>query len=391
MARIHKNWIDGFLSWVMPRSEAPKSFLDLVALFGIACAVRKHVKIPKSSGLGGWECYPNIYVTLVGQPGVARKTTTMDFVDEILKDLTNTPAAPTYITQASLMSTIAESPDGSIYITASELGSLIQKSKTDMFEFLTDGYDSRKAIRGRTIQRGHEVIENPCINLMACTQPGWMQENMPASVITGGFASRTIFAYEAEPRIRSMYWDDVDYENLEKIRISLLEDLEHIASIKGEFTIEKETKQWMEHYYRVENKKECQSCDHRLRGYFARKPVHMHKFAMLYHLARSDELVLDLRDFSEAHGLLLHIESNILKIFDRFGKNEYVNEIDAIRDYLREYKEVPLTELYSHFEGSAEPQKLQSLLQFFILTGEVELLQDNGILLYKYNASTVSS
>lgn len=210
MARNYKNWRHGFLEWVMPRSEAPQSFLALVALFGVATAVRKHVKVPRSAGLGGWECYPNIYVTLVAEPGVARKTTTMDFVDEILKDLTNAPSAPTIITQASLMTTLSESPDGSIYITASELGSLVQKSKTEMFEFLTDGYDARKAIRGRTILRGHEVIENPCINMMACSQPGWMKENMPASVITGGFASRTIFAYEEKARLRQMYWDNVE-------------------------------------------------------------------------------------------------------------------------------------------------------------------------------------
>lgn len=384
MARHYKNWISGFLEWVMPRSEAPKSFLDLVALFGLACSVRKHVKIPRSAGLGGWECYPNVYIVLAAEPGVARKTTTMDFVDEILKDLTNAPAAPTFMTQASLMSTLAESPDGSIYITASELGSLIQKSKNEMFEFLTDGYDSRKAIRGRTILRGHEVIENPCINMMACTQPGWMQENMPASVINGGFASRTIFAFEAEPRIREMYWDNVDYSKLDDIRIKLLEDLEHIAQIKGEFTIASNAKDWMSTYYKTQIPIEVEKADHRLKGYYARKHVHLHKFAMLYHMARSDELVLELRDFTEAWTLLSYIEKNIIKIFSKFGRNEYMTPIEAIRSFMKERRTVPLTTLYAKFEGVAEPSKLQTLIQFFILTGEVDVSQDEGEIVYTY-------
>lgn len=387
MSRNFPNWITGFLDWVMPRSEAPKSFLELVALFGIACAVRKHVKIPREAGLGGWECYPNVYIVLTAEPGVARKTTTMDFVDEILKDLTNAPSAPTFMTQASLMSTLAESSDGSIYITASELGSLIQKSKLEMFEFLTDGYDTRKAIRGRTILRGHEVIENPCINLMACTQPGWMQENMPASVITGGFASRTIFAFEAEPRMRTMYYEGLDYAKLADMRLKLLEDLEHIANIKGEFTITTEAKQWMESYYRFDMPEDAAAADHRLKGYYARKHVHMHKFAMLHRMARSDELVIEKEDFQQALKILQHVEKRIVRIFQKLGKNEYVNPLEAIRTYLQERGTVPLPELYKTFEAVAEPSKLQSLLQFFILSQEVTVESHEDTIYYTYLTS----
>lgn len=368
----------------MPRSEAPRSFLELTALFGIACAVRKHVKIPREAGLGGWECYPNIYLVLVAEPGIARKTTTMDFVDEILKDLSNAPSAPTYMTQASLMSTLAESPDGSIYITASELGSLIQKSKVEMFEFLTDGYDTRKAIRGRTILRGHEVIENPCINMFACTQPGWMQENMPASVITGGFASRTLFAFEAEPRMYSMYYDHLNYAELDEKRLKLLEDLEHISNLKGEFSINRDAKEWMEKYYRFDMQDERTLADHRLKGYYARKHVHMHKLAMLTKLSRSDELVIEKEDFENALKILNHIEKRILRIFQKFGKNEYVNPLEAIRNYIQERGTVPLPELYTNFEGVAEPSKLQSLIQFFILTQEVTVESHNDTIYYTY-------
>lgn len=381
MARQLENWLTNFLEWTEPRSEAPKSFLTITGLFTLAVAVRKHVKVPKKY-LGGWECYPNIYVVIVGEPGIARKTTTMDFGDQLLLRLPNTPAAPTVVSQAALLSAIVESPDGSIYITASELASLVQKSKIEMFEFLNDGYDTRKAFRGRTISRGNEVVENPCINMFACTQPVWMKENMPASVITGGFASRTLFIYEEEPGNVNMYYTHVDIPRLETLTPKLINDLEHISNIKGEFELTKEAYEFMQDWYKTENRRELTQCSPKLRGYYARKPAHAHKLAMLFHLSYSDDLVLQLDDFRRALEYLESIEKNMIKIFGGIGKNIYTSDIDALREYFRTKQRVPRSEVYVAFQSSAEPTKLQGLIDFLVITKELDVSVDKGEFFY---------
>lgn len=372
--RNYDNWIDAFYSWVAPRSEAPESFLRLIALFTIAAVTKKNVVIPPRNILGGWECYPNIYIVLIARPGVARKGTTMNFGERLLFAAPNLVASPQFITQSAMLTAMSESPDGSIYVAADELASIFQKSKAEMIEFLVDGYDTRKAIIGRTQIRSTEFIEHPCINFFACTQPDWMKENLPVSVITGGFASRTLFAYESQPRQRRMYYrsKDINYDELDQMQVKLQEDLQAIADIKGEFEITDETMDTIEAWYQVENKKELDTCDTKLQGYYARKPVHLHKLAMLHQLSKSNELVLTMDNFKFAFKVLKDIESRMVHIFKAIGKNEFTADLSSIRTFLRQNREVPVSTLFEVFQSSADPEKLKSLISFFVLSKEVE-------------------
>jgi hypothetical protein len=354
-------------------------------LFTIACAVRKHVYIPrkvtvnnngaqKTIGLlGAWDCYPNIYVVLVGDPGIARKTTTMSFGEDLLTVLSNAPAAPTDTSKAALVQSMVESPDGSLYIAASELATLISRSEKTMFEFLVDGYDVARQYRGRTTSRGVELVGNPCLNMFACTQPTWIKENMPPSIIGGGFSSRTLFVREFEPRALHMYYTHVDYDKIDKIGKDLIDDLEHIATIKGEFKLDDDMIRYVESWYREENHKLWQDADPRLKPYYARRHVHAHKIAMLLKLSRSDELRLTTWDFQRAVEFLEDIEGNMPDVFGVIGKNEYTADIDQIRDYMKLNKEAPQSLLYYEFQATAEPQKLNSLINFLLITKEIEV------------------
>ncbi len=364
----------------MPRSESPENYLFWTGLFTLAAVVRKHVKIPKEY-LGGWECYPNIYLVLVGPPGVARKSTTQDFGDSIIRQIPNLPTSPTFVTQASLMTEMVESKDGSIYICVGELASLIQKSKTEMFEFLTDGYDTRKPISGRTIYRGAETVEMPCINLFACTQPSWIQENMPASVISGGFARRTIFVYEDSPRQYQMYYNRIIktfppgyFGDLEK---KLIADLDHIATLEGEFEIDEEALKFMEEWYQQEARK-IRNVDPRIQGYWGNRHVHAHKIAMLLHLAWSDELILHREDFVQAIHFLESIEKKLLQVFSHIGKNTYSVDIDSIREFIRVKKKVEQAEVHRNFQSAAQPRILDELIGALVKMEDIAIVIEEG-------------
>lgn len=343
----------------------------MAGIFTLSCAIRKHVRIPRRGLLGGWDCYPNLYTILVGEPGIARKSSTLDFGESLLMKIPNVPAAPTEISQAALMSALAESLDGSLYIAATELEELVRKTSKEMYGFLTSGFDTRRPIRSRTLKRGFEVVENPCINLFACTTPMWIKENMPAGVIGGGFAGRTLFVFEEEPSQVEIFYDKIDYDALDKLEPQLLNDLEHIAEIKGDFDIPQDVIESVRHWYKVDLQQELKRADPKMKKYYSRKHVQACKLAMIIHLSYSDELVLRMEDFEAALSILQGIEQNMLKVFGYIGKNVYNQDIDSIREYLQLKGKALRQELLTVFQASAEPSKLLGLLEFLVLQGKV--------------------
>lgn len=373
-----ENWLLGFKEWASPRTEAPEAFIFWTGLFTLAAAIRKHVWIPQGI-LGNWECYPNVYIIFVGPPGIAKKTTSMTFGDKLLAQLPEVPASPTIVTQAALATAIATSSDGSMYITASELASLISKSKTDMYEFLTDGYDTRKDIRISTISRGPETIKNPCFNMLACTQPAWILENMPASVIGGGFAARCIFVFEDSPSSFKMYYTHIDWNIINDLEQKLVEDLVYISqNINGEFSLTKEALDFGEDWY-VSNMNKVKEKDPRLQGYFSRKAVHLHKVAELLVIAQRDELVITEDDLKAALRVLETIEYKLMHVFRNVGRNIHSVDVDTIREFIRMHKKVERSLVYKSFQAIALPDVVDKLLTGLALMGDITVSLEDGI------------
>lgn len=382
-----KNWLETFKQWCLPRSEAPESFILWTAFFTLAAGVRRQVRVPKD-WFGSWEASPNLYVIFVAPPGKARKSTTTDYAEDILDGVPRIIKAPTIVTQASLLNRLVESSDSSVYILSREFGSFIKKSGMEMFEFLTDIFDGRKTIESSTISRGIEFAERPCVNLLAATTPRWISENMPESVIGGGFASRVIFVFEERVRRRQLYYKGLEHSYLDKLQQDLIDDLKHIVEVcHGDFDIEDDAKAFMEEWYdkNAENPHE----NYRLHGYFERKPAHIHKIAMLIHLAYSDELIITLDDFKEAIRLLELLEVKLPKAFQSIGKNEYAPDMDIIYEHilehsnpdgLRDEKEnwIERSELMKEFYSNAQPNLLTELIAGLVAMDKIEAAMFNS-------------
>lgn len=359
-----ENWLETYVKWSLPRCESPETYVVWSGLFTLAAALRRHVKVPREK-MGGWEISPNLFVIFVAPPGRARKTTTINFGDELLDNLQRITKSPTIVTQAALLQRLVQSDDASVYITSGEFASLISKSKIEMFEFLTDVYDGKKTIEAATISRGIEFAERPCINLLAATTPRWIVENMPESVIGGGFASRVVFVFEDKVRRRQLYYEELNYDHLDKLRTDLIEDLQHIAdNVHGDFEIEEDAKSFMEEWYY--KNAEVAAADYRLSGYLERRPAHVHKVAMLLHVARTDTLVIEKKDFTDAIYLLSIIEKRLPEVFKQIGKNVHAPDMNEIVEYVKACKRVPRAQLLSQFSSSATPMLLQELISGLI-------------------------
>jgi hypothetical protein len=376
-----KNWLKTFGEWTLPRCESPETFVFWSGLFILSSALRRQVKVGKKY-LGSWECPPHLYIMLIGDAGKVRKTTAAGFGVELLDEITFLKKGPTIVTQASLMTKLTESPDASIYLISEEFSDLIMKSGEDMFQFLTSLFDGKKSIEAATVSRGIEFASRPCVNMIAATTPQWVASHMPENIIGGGFASRVIFIQEERVRQRRMYYRDVNAAiNFEAMKTDLLADLTHIAeSLSGDFELDQEAMDFMEEWY--QQNAEGESSDYRLSGYYQRRPAHIHKVAMLLHIAQSDELVLHKHDFENAIQIVSQIEKNLPKVFEGVGKNPYTFDITRIKNHIIACEPISHGEILSAFQSAAEPWRLEQLLKSLVVMDEVITFRRGEEVLY---------
>ncbi|MBA2706032.1 MAG: DUF3987 domain-containing protein [Blastocatellia bacterium] len=372
-----KNWLHSFGEWALPKSEAPESFVFWTGLFTLACAVRRQVYVPKEN-FGSWECAPNLYIMFIGQAGKVRKSTTVNYTEELI-DMVSPPVpkAPEMITKESLLTAIVNSPDASMYMVAPEFGEFIVKSGPDMYSFLTNVYDGKRRISVSTLSRGVELADRPCCNLLGATTPEWVAANMPESVIGGGYASRVIFIHEKTVRRRKLYYRDLNHEQLELLRLDLVDDLSHISSLNGVFTIEPEAEKFMEDWYQ-RTADTYSEADYKMHGFFERLPAHIHKVAMLIRLAYSDELTLTIPDFKEAISLLKMVEKGLPDTFQAIGKNPYTVDMNRIFAFVKEKGRVTKQEVNQRFYHAANPAMLAELVNGLADMGKITMEFVNG-------------
>jgi len=102
---------------------------------------------------------------------------------------------------------------------------------------------------------------------------------------------------------------------------------------------------------------------------------------MLCHIAYSDELLLDKRDFDQAIAILGQVEGKMLKTFQAIGKNPHVLDLSAIREFVEAHDNGVLPSvLRKHFEHIATPRMLEELITFLVVNGDLFENNANGVI-----------
>lgn len=377
-----ENWLATFADWTLPVSEAQETLHFWTGIYTLAAALRRHVKIPREY-LGGWECAPNVYIMFVADPGKARKTTTVNFSEDLLDELPDLTQSPELITKESLLTTLVKSVDTSMAIRAPEFGEFIVKSGVEMYGWLTNMYDGKKKISASTLSRGLEFAEKPCVNMIGATTPVWIAKNMPEDVIGGGFASRVIFVYEDTVRRRKMFYRDVNHSLRDEFRLKLVEDLKHIAAnIYGDFELTEDALEYMEDWYRA-TADIARPDEYKLHGYYERKPAHVLKLSMVLHLAYSDSLLLVKEDIEAAIQLIEQVERKLPTAFEAIGANPHTVDMTRIHEYVQRKGEIEKGKLYEHFRHVAMPSVLDEMITGLVTIGYLRLRTEGTKIYFK--------
>lgn len=371
----------------MPRSETPESMLEWCGLFTLAATVRRHVVIP-SSYLGGWKCYPSLYVKFIAPQGVVKKSTSINFVETLLDEIPDLSKSPDGVTIADLLKRVQDADESSVYILSSEFSTLVLKAGLGIYDILTDLYDGKKKIDEGTISRGYIFADSPCLNFLGATTPRWVGANMTEDIIGGGYGSRIIAIHESEPRHRRLLYNKVIRELgpnwVQKLQDDLIHDLLHISTIKGDFEISEIAQEFIEDWY-ASNAEAPKGTDSKMVGYYQRRPAHIFKVAMLSKLARSDELILDVPDFENAIAVMTRTEPKIAAMYRSLGRNIYVIDMNNIVKFISEQQNgrVSRTELLRTFNSAAEPLKLDELLTQLMQMEYIKPINENKEIWYQ--------
>lgn len=273
--------------------------------------------------------YPNQYIVLIGPSGQTRKGITLHIARALMEEVDISLVAQSITTEAliSRMKNSTKSfilPDtgevqyhSSVSCISEELSVFIGQSDIHFLASLTDWYDCAPIWTYETKNKGTDVIQGICFNLLGATAASWLPSMLPREAIGGGWTSRIIFVVEdykgkivADPnkskREQSMF-DDLAY------------DLSLVKNMNGGFTFSKEAHEayivWYEGYEKDIKAGRPAIPDPRFAGYMARRATHIKKVGMAISASRGSDMIITMHDFRRARKILELTETKAPKAF----------------------------------------------------------------------------
>lgn len=370
MGRRFGNWLRAYVQHTR-FSESPDSFHFWTAVSTVAGALRRHVWIDQRE----FQWTPNFYVVLVGPPGVVAKSTSIRGGMKLLEAI-NPPVhfGPQSSTWQALTDALEKAQEG-VYVNAgdeaaeimscltigvSELGTFLRPDNNELVDFLTDMWDGQRMVwRRQTRNVGNTTIVNPWLNLIACTTPAWLRDNFPEALIGAGLTSRMVFVYAEKKRQLVPYPAELitNGEYLEEEK-RLIEDLEEIGKIVGEYRLSQEAIDfgvtWYEKHWTQPRPTHISS--DRYAGYVARKQTHIHKLALVLAAAKRDDRIITSEDLKEALAHIEIIEHDMVRVFSSIGVAPQARTTHELLATIRIHKRITNQQLWKLSMSTMAPQ-----------------------------------
>ncbi len=394
--RFHKDFLKAYMEY-SAHSEAPDKFHFWTGVSVVAGALRRRVWID----MGYFQWTPNFYIVFVAPPGIVSKSTTASIGMNLLRQIPGISFGPDAVTWQSLVQSLAASTEtmvlpgdngeevhhamSAITIVSSEFGTFLNPADREMVDVLVSLWDGQIGTwKKATKTQGDDAVENPWINIVACTTPSWIAGNFPEYMIGGGFTSRTVFVYAEEKRRLVPYPADVlpkDFKQLEK---ELVHDLEIISSeVKGRYNLSPEAKQWgVEWYERHYEKKPAHLDNERFGGYLARKQTHIHKLSMVLAASQSDSLIIEKEHLTTADAVTTVLEYDMPKVFANIGTTDITRAISEVINYVQGKGKISAAELYQNFVTRVGFTDFEEVLRSCMKAGYIEQRNEGGTIVF---------
>jgi hypothetical protein len=320
------DWIDQYLEFTdgIPAPDIFRLWSGIACLGGVL-ERRVWAKVGRGA------IYPNLYVLLVGAPGVG-KSQAIAKTQDLWRSVKGLYVAPDNMTKAALVDVVARSTrrlmiEGrmeefhALLVPSTEFGVLVPAHDLEFLNTLNKLFDNEKYYREERRHMGNKQIDiaYPQLNILAGTQPSYLANLLPEQAWGMGFMTRIIMIYSNTPKKVKLFHETSFPAEKEA---ELLKRLRDFAKLWGPVSWEPDAaaaaEQWVH-----------DGCppmpDHsKLEAYNSRRILHTIKLAIIAAISRTGERVIQLQDFTRAQDWLIHAEKLMPDIF-----REMVNRSDS--------------------------------------------------------------
>ena len=339
------NWLDSYMEYT-EETESSTAFHLWCGISTVAAAMRKKLVLQN----GRLTIYPNLYIILVAEPGIARKTQAIDYSIDITSQLDSIVRAADATTRESLIQGIEKSEqdhmmaDGTVFkhnslsIISRELEDFLGNKKENhrMVTTLTALFDcGSKPWIYQTKGSGTNKLSSVFVNLLAATTPESLSSCLPASAVGGGLTTRIIFIWSDE-KTKKYSKPPRPSEMLSK---ALVHDLELIAQNSGVYTFSPECDiLWDQWYNKYDGESIFRICKDRIfSGWYSRKSTMILKLSMILTAARSDSLIIEWSIVEEAIAAIEKNEAEMAKAFSAVGRSDITLDVAAVCTIVSKY------------------------------------------------------
>lgn len=317
-------YLDLYTKYVEPYGGS-RRFHQWSALSALSAAIGRKAWVDRGAIK---HLYPNLFVILVANPGIAKKSTTagvaMSLLEQTEKGLVKMTAnkstpAQLIMDQKDCARTFIH--DGkryvhnSIFAWGNELTTLLADigGGSIMFDLL-EFYDADdRAYVKKLRKEGTILIDRPCMSLLACTTPYALHADVLKHAAGTGLVSRALFIVERKSAWVPAHPPVTTPEMIAK-KAELVQELNRIGSIVGPYSWSKEGAERFEEFHH-ECTRELERYSTILGHYFARRSDHAVKLAMLFSAADNSKRAIKGGHIELAINLLKDIEQDLIWAF----------------------------------------------------------------------------
>ena len=351
-------------------------------------------------GLG--KIHPNLYVVLCGGPGCG-KTTVSNVATGFIKTYNKTlgPSnggirfGPDKVTPAALLLRLARTTktiDGipgsikqsAMFLHSTELSTLIKDiGGGALTDDLLKLYDCDDVFEKETVKDHVMKISGPCLNLLADTTPSFLSGFLPREESGTGFTARILFATHLGP----VEMDENVPDGDPILKTQIVTGLSRIHSMMGPFQVSASAERYWSNWWQIHREQMFKIHDGNFMRYFyARKPVHVRKVAMVLSACRDSCRILEVEDFKNAIEFIEDLEPEMAM---SFGVQDYRRTWDfskQIADLIPFDKEISKAELIGALWASGMGGRIDDLnanLSTLIEGGLIRIRVDGKHLFYR--------
>ena len=389
-ASISEDWIELFLDWT-EGIPSPRIFRQWAAICTVAGALERRVYVISA----GKQVFPNMYVLLVGTPGVG-KSQAIEHVNDLWHVLTPLHVAPHDVTKAALIDCLSQASRrlvlgeaqlleyNSLLVAADEFGVLVPSHDTEFLSTLNRIFDNPPQHRQnrRGLQQQVDIV-NPQLNIIGGVQPAYLANLLPEEAWGMGFMSRVIMIYSGEKisiKLDLMSTAPVGREPL--VRDKLVSRLQKILNIEGRVLWTKEANDAVENW---NSGGLAPIPDHsKLEHYSARRLLHVIKLSIVSAVSRNS-FIIDVLDFNRAKDWLLEAEQFMPDIFREMVQRSDRQVLDELhwyawKQYAKDKQLIYESKLYEFLRIRAPSDKIAKILEIAVRAG---MFEDCGQRMYR--------